>query len=111
MTVLDISLTLPSDRGDIGDNKSGHRRAILGDDSSRVTLRRDHDDSLGSDVELDVVGVCCEYEEGTPEYIAKQYNIDLEDDGNELLNVLDSLHDMTTVVGVTSTGSIVYEQF
>jgi len=71
----------------------------------------DHLESLGSDVELDVVGICCEYEEGTPEYIAKQYNIDLEDDGNELLNVLDSLHDMTTVVGVTSTGSIVYEQF
>jgi hypothetical protein len=71
----------------------------------------DHLESLGSDVELDVVGVCCEYSEDTPKSIAKQYNIDLEDDGNELLNVLDSLHDITTVVGVTSTGSIVYEQF
>lgn len=71
----------------------------------------DYLNDCGSDVELDVVGVCCEYSEDTPESIAKQYNIDLEDDGNELLNVLDSLHDMTTVVGVTSTGSIVYEQF
>ncbi len=99
------------------DNASQFRdqfhRAGRGDQFSyeALGLLFDHLESLGSDVQLDVVGVCCEYEEGTPEYIAKQYNIDLEDDGNELLNVLDSLHDMTTVVGVTSTGSIVYEQF
>lgn len=76
-----------------------------------IGLLFDYLNDCGSDVELDVVGICCEFSEDTPESIAKQYNIDLENDGNELLNVLDSLHDMTTVVGVTSTGSIVYEQF
>jgi hypothetical protein len=74
----------------------------------------DHLDSLGSDVELDVVGVCCEYAEESPEGIAKDYNFDLEgceDESDISAAVLDYLHNETTVVGVTSTGSIVYEQF
>jgi len=71
----------------------------------------DYLNDCGSDVELDVVGICCEFAEDTPESIAEQYNIELEDDGNELNNVLDSLGDMTSLVGVTSSGSIVYRQF
>ena len=65
----------------------------------------------GSEVELDVIGLCCEYSEDTPEEIAQNYGIDLEDDGNELNTVLDYLHDHTMVCGVTKDGSIVYQSF
>jgi hypothetical protein len=68
-------------------------------------------DDTGSEVELDVIGLCCEYSEDTPEEIAENYGIELEDDGNELNNVLDYLHDHTMVCGVTKDGSIVYQSF
>jgi hypothetical protein len=67
--------------------------------------------TTGSEVELDVIALCCEYSEDTPEEIAQNYGIDLEDDGNQLNNVLDYLHDHTMVCGVTKDGSIVYQQF
>jgi hypothetical protein len=70
-----------------------------------------YEDDTGSEVELDVIGLCCEYSEDTPEEIAQNYGIDLEDDGNQLNNVLDYLHDHTMVCGVTKDGSIVYQQF
>jgi hypothetical protein len=71
----------------------------------------EYEDSTGSEVELDVVALCCEYSEEMPEDVAKNYGIELEDDGNELNNVLDYLHDYTLVCGVTKDGSIVYQQF
>jgi hypothetical protein len=70
-----------------------------------------YEDDTGSEVELDVIGLCCEYSEDTPEEIAQNYGIDLEDDGNQLNNVLDYLHDHTMVCGVTKDGSIVYQSF
>ena len=63
------------------------------------------------DCDLDVIGLCCELAEQSPEDIAHDYSIDLEDDGNELLNGLDYLHDETTVIGTTEAGTIVYVQF
>lgn len=63
------------------------------------------------DYELDVIALCCDLAEQSPEDIARDYSIDLEDDGNELNNVIDYLHDETTVIGTTSAGSIVYVQF
>jgi len=71
----------------------------------------EYEDSTGSEVELDVIALCCEYSEETPEDVAKNYGIKLEDDGNELNNVLDWLHDQTIVCGVTKDGSIVYQAF
>lgn len=71
----------------------------------------DYLEEIDSDYDLDVIGLCCELSEETPEEIARNYSIDLEDDGNELNNVLDYLHDETTVIGTTSAGSIVYVQF
>jgi hypothetical protein len=71
----------------------------------------DQERDLGEEYELDVVGICCELSEESPEEIARNYSIDLEDDGNELNNVLDYLHDETTVIGTTEDGKIVYVQF
>ena len=71
----------------------------------------DYLEEIDSDYDLDVIGLCCELSEESPEEIARNYAIDLEDDGNELLNVLDYLHDHTTVIGTTSAGAIIYVQF
>ena len=65
-------------------------------------------DSCGEELELDVIGLCCEWSEDTPENIAANYSIDIEDDGNALANVLDHLNDETMVAGVTDAGTIVY---
>jgi len=82
-------------------------------DGLRVLFKflEEYEDSTGSEVELDVIALCCEYSEETPEEIAQNYGVDLEDDGNELNNVLDYLHDHTMVCGVTKDGSIVYQSF
>ena len=69
------------------------------------------EESDGEEFELDVIGLCCDISEDTPENIAKSYDIELADDGNELQNVLDDLHDSTTVIGTTDDGNIIYVQF
>jgi hypothetical protein len=55
--------------------------------------------------ELDVVSLCCDYSEDTPEGIAKAYGL-LED-----ADVVDYLSEHTQVVGVTKAGTILYAQF
>jgi hypothetical protein len=67
----------------------------------------------GSDIELDVVGICCEFSEDTPESIADNYSIDVEglNEGEAKDTVLAFLEDHTSVVGETSSGSFVYVQF
>jgi hypothetical protein len=77
-----------------------------------LSLLFDHIEDLerdsGEQYELDVIALCCEWCEDTPENIAANYSIDIEDDGNELANVLDHLNDETMVAGVTDAGTIVY---
>ena len=67
----------------------------------------------GSDIELDVVAICCEYAEDTPKAIAENYSIDTEglDEGEIKDAVLKHLEDNTSIVGETSSGSFVYVQF
>jgi hypothetical protein len=52
------------------------------------------------DIEFDVIGVCCDYAEDSPEDIALNYQIEGD--------VLEWLEDQTQVIGVTQSGSIVY---
>ena len=69
--------------------------------------------------ELDVIALCCEYSEETPEDIARNYSIDLndadpeDDDHAEQASAIvrEYLSDNTSVVGVTASGSIIYQQF
>ena len=75
----------------------------------------EYEQSTGEEVELDVIAICCEWSESTPEEILDYYNTDIDTVGmsdDELANaVLDYLHDETQVAGVTDSGSIVYVQF
>jgi len=72
----------------------------------------DYEDSTGEQVELDPVGICCEWCEQTPEDIAMAYNLEIcVSEENTLQAVLDYLHDETLVAGVTDAGNVVYVQF
>jgi hypothetical protein len=84
-----------------------------------LELLFDYLEEVDPDYELDVVALCCDYSEDSVADIARDYSIDLNDadledddyaDQCEAL-VLDYLNDNGSVVGVTSTGTIVYAQF
>ena len=72
----------------------------------------DYLNDCGSDVELDVVAICCEFSEDTSESIADYYSIDTEGlDESEIKDVvLSYLENNTSIVGETSSGSFVYVQ-
>lgn len=76
----------------------------------------DYLNDCGSDVELDVVAVCCEFAEDTWDQITTNYSFDIDSleglDEDEKIEVVRAyLEDNTSVVGLTSTGSFVYVQF
>jgi hypothetical protein len=60
------------------------------------------------DMELDVIAICCEYNEDTFEGIAANYEVDLTgvDKTDIPQAVMDFLCDNTTVVGETATGFV-----
>ena len=65
----------------------------------------------GQEIELDVVGLCCEYSESDTAQIAKDYNFALEGESDIPQYVLDVLYDHTQVAGVCPNGNIVFAQF
>ena len=70
-------------------------------------------DDIGEEIELDVIALCCEYAEATPEEIAKDYGYALEGDDEEERrdNMIEWLNDQTMVCGFTDDNKIVYQQF
>lgn len=71
------------------------------------------EEDMGSEIELDVVAICCEYSEDDAVSIAGNYDIDITDmdEAEALESVQDYLNNHTSVVGTTSNGSIVYADF
>jgi hypothetical protein len=69
-------------------------------------------DELGEDIELDVIAICCDYSEDTPESIAQNYDIDIDEDDDDIAQqVVDYLEKHSAVIGVTGEGTIVYANF
>lgn len=64
----------------------------------------EYEASTGEEVELDVIAICCDYSEMTPEEIAASYDLDEDED------VLEFLAMNTTVIGET-VDTIVFAQF
>jgi hypothetical protein len=64
--------------------------------------------STGEEIELDVIALCCEYDENNVDDIISNYDIDVEgmDDDEKREAVRDYLQDNTCLVGETSTGFI-----
>jgi hypothetical protein len=71
-------------------------------------------EEIDPDMELDVIAICCDYDEGTPADIARNYSIDLNDADPEADDyadqcrqiVFDYLSDRTSVVGDTADGFV-----
>lgn len=74
-----------------------------------------YEDDTGSEVELDVIALCCEYSEETPEEIAENYRLDwvaeYEDEDEKQKAIIEWLNDHSFVCGVTEDGAIVYQAF
>lgn len=85
-----------------GDNFSYEAKHLLFDYFEEL------EESCGIEIELDVIAICCEYEENDFEYIAQQYD-GLEDDASED-EVIEFLQENTQYVGKTSSG-LVYASF
>jgi hypothetical protein len=67
-------------------------------------------EEIDPDFDLDVIALCCDYSEDSPEDIAKAYGIDLPEDQDEIEHkeiVRDYLGNHTSVVGETRN-SIIY---
>jgi hypothetical protein len=74
----------------------------------------EYEDSTGSEVELDVIGLCCDFNESTLEEIAENYGFTFsedDDDDEKRENLIEWLSDRTIVCGETNDGSIVYQSF
>jgi len=67
----------------------------------------------GEEIELDVVSICCDYTEDSPENIRDQYSIDTEgmDEDEVIEEVITTLEANGAYVGKTSTGTIVYRDY
>ena len=72
------------------------------------------EEGTGQEIELDVIAICCEYNEDTVADIARNYSIDLNDADPEADDyedqckeiVRDYLTDRTSVVGDTADGFV-----
>jgi hypothetical protein len=71
-----------------------------------------YEQDTGEQIELDVIGLCCEYAESTPEDIARDYDIEI--DGLDLADafqpVIEHLEQETSICGTTDD-TIIYLQF
>lgn len=70
----------------------------------------DYEQDTGEQVELDVISICCDWSEETPEEIAANYSIDLDGIEEEDIPqvVMDFLCDHTTAYEIPSKGTILY---
>ena len=97
------------------DFRDGFHRCGRGDQFSYDALGIIYDwlEEYDPDFELDVIGLCCDLAEDEPRGIAEDYSIDVSgmDDEETEQEVLNYLHDQTTVLGQTKAGTIIYVQF
>jgi len=78
------------------------------------------EDDLGEELELDVIAFCCDYYEADAQELANDLDMDEDEmaeecegmDEEEVAQyVAEKLADLTTVLGVTSDNSIVYQAY
>lgn len=67
----------------------------------------------GEIMELDVISLCCDFTEDTPEGIAQNYDIDIEgmDEGEALDEVIATLEANGAFVAQTSAGALIYRNY
>lgn len=91
--------------------RDAFHRAGRGDQFSyeALGLLFDYLEQMDSEMELDVVAICCEYAESTPEQVIDAYGIEYdENEPTDYDAAIAYLEANTSIVGTTSTGAIVY---
>ena len=74
-----------------------------------LELLFDHLEELDPDMELDVIAICCDYAEDSPEDVIESYGIEYDEDAPTDHDAATAyLEANTIIVGTTSTGAIVY---
>jgi hypothetical protein len=70
----------------------------------------EYEQDSGEQIEFDLIALCCEWAENTPEEIIKMYKIDIEphEESDITQAVVDYLNEETQVAGVTDQNTIVY---
>jgi len=69
----------------------------------------DYLEECDPDYELDVIAICCDYAESTPEEIIESYGIEYDGEKPKAMEAaIAYLEENTSIVGTTSSGSIVY---
>lgn len=73
----------------------------------------EYSDSTGEPVELDIVGICCEWSEMTWQEIAQYYDVDLSQctDDDERIGEVEDFLSQNTQYKEFSEGSFVFIQF
>lgn len=72
------------------------------------------EDDTGEEVELDVIAICCDFNEEDWTDIAENYEIELDADDSDEENmnrVVEHLERNTQVIGVLDNGSIIYQAY
>ena len=89
-------------------NFPGNGLAILWDYLQQL------EEDLGEELELDVIGICCEYSQDHWQDIADNYSIDIseyEDDEEKKDAVIDYLEDNTLFIGEANDDEMIYRVF
>jgi hypothetical protein len=75
-----------------------------------MELLFDYFEECDPEMELDVVAICCDFSEDSPEDVIEAYGIesDDEDEPDAAEAATAYLEANTVIIGTTSTGSIVY---
>jgi len=79
-----------------------------------LELLYDMFEELDDNMELDVIAICCDFNEDDWESIANNYSIDLEDceeEADKIEAVRDYLNENTCLVGEVGVGNFVYQAF
>lgn len=63
------------------------------------------EEDTGIEIELDVIAICCEFNESTPDEIRADYCVSSDRD------LLEYLEHHTQVAGITDEGNIIYAAF
>jgi hypothetical protein len=72
------------------------------------------EEDTGEPIELDVIAICCDYSEEPWQDLVDSYDIDLSDwetDEDKQQAVIDYINENSQYLGITDSGSIVYQQF
>ena len=74
----------------------------------------DYFEEMDSEMELDVIAICCDYAESDASELVDQFGIDVDDDADDDTiqdAVAEYLNENTYVIGQTGAGYFVYQQF